>query len=322
MRFVVYGAGAIGGVVGGRLCVRGCDVVLIARGAHFEAIAARGLRIESPEGETTVRVPVVDHPSRLTFTPEDVVVLAMKTQDTGAALTTLAGLTPATTPIACAQNGVDGERQAIRVFRNVYGVSVICPCAYLEPGVVQAYGTPCAGVLDVGRYPDGIDDTTGSIVAAFGRAGFDSQAQSSIRRFKYGKLLFNLGNAVEAVCGPAARKGPLVDLVRREAILVYRAAEIDYDPQAHERGGVTPAPIGDRERPGGSSWQSLQRRLGSIETDYLNGEIVMLGRLCRVATPANEVLQWYANDLARQRRLPGSVSEDEVLAAIEARGRG
>ena len=49
MRFVVYGAGAIGGVIGARLHQHGHEVVLIARGAHLEAIRARGLRIESAD---------------------------------------------------------------------------------------------------------------------------------------------------------------------------------------------------------------------------------------------------------------------------------
>jgi len=68
MRFVVYGAGAIGGVVGARLFQSGHEVVLIARGAHYEAIRDKGLRIQSPADDETLPIPVVDHPSRLTLT--------------------------------------------------------------------------------------------------------------------------------------------------------------------------------------------------------------------------------------------------------------
>ncbi|MFI5053850.1 MAG: 2-dehydropantoate 2-reductase N-terminal domain-containing protein, partial [Acidimicrobiia bacterium] len=49
MRYVVYGAGAIGGVVGGRLAQHGHDVVLIARGGHHDALHDAGLRVESPD---------------------------------------------------------------------------------------------------------------------------------------------------------------------------------------------------------------------------------------------------------------------------------
>ena len=67
---------------------------------------------------------------------------------------------------------------------------------------------------------------------------------------------------------------------------------------------------------GGSSWQSLQRGVGAIETDYLNGEIVMLGRLHGVATPVNETLQRLANQLAATRRPPGSYAESDVLGLV------
>ena len=94
MRFVVYGAGAIGGVVGARLFESGHDVALIARGAHYEAIRDHGLRIQSPDDDATLRIPVVDHPSQLTLTNDDVVILAMKSQDTIAACEALDACAP------------------------------------------------------------------------------------------------------------------------------------------------------------------------------------------------------------------------------------
>ena len=82
MRFIVYGAGGVGGVVGARLAQHGHDVVLIARGAHYEAIRAGGLRIESPDAVVTVRLPVFNRPDQLSFAKSDFVLLAMKSQDT------------------------------------------------------------------------------------------------------------------------------------------------------------------------------------------------------------------------------------------------
>ena len=70
------------------------------------------------------------------------------------------------------------------------------------------------------------------------------------------------------------------------------------------------------ERQGGSSWQSLARGLGSIETDYLTGEIVLLGRLHRVPTPVNDLLQRLANRMAAEGRPPGSVAAEDVLARL------
>jgi hypothetical protein len=64
-------------------------------------------------------------------------------------------------------------------------------------------------------------------------------------------------------------------------------------------------PIGGSERHGGSSWQSFVRATGSIETDYLTGEIVLQGRLHAIATPVNELLQRLADQAAAERRAPG-----------------
>jgi 2-dehydropantoate 2-reductase len=77
-------------------------------------------------------------------------------------------------------------------------------------------------------------------------------------------------------------------------------------------------PVNGTERTGGSSWQSLTRGTGSIEADFLNGEIVLLARELGMPAPVNEVLQRLANQAARQRRAPGSITPDEVMALIAA----
>src|ERR1700679_1525556 len=82
MRFVVFGAGAIGGVVGARLHQSGHDVLLIARGSHREAIAERGLTRKSPIEQVTLPIPVVANASEAEIRDGDVVLLAVKSQDT------------------------------------------------------------------------------------------------------------------------------------------------------------------------------------------------------------------------------------------------
>ena len=80
-------------------------------------------------------------------------------------------------------------------------------------------------------------------------------------------------------------------------------------------------PVNGAERVGGSSWQSLTRGTGSIEADFLNGEIILLGREHGVPTPLNEVLQRLANQAARYARAPGSTTPDEVPGPGGAPGR-
>ena len=161
-----------------------------------------------------------------------------------------------------------------------------------------------------------------ALAAAFRVATFHAEARPDIMRWKYTKLLMNLGNAAEALCGPSARVSEIARLARHEGIAALRAAGIDFvsDEDFVDRRGdlIRAQAIGGGPRPGGSSWQSLERGTGRIEADYLNGEIALLGRLHGIPTPANDVLRRAANDAARLRRRPGSSSAEELLAGITA----
>ncbi len=169
----------------------------------------------------------------------------------------------------------------------------MCPATYLEPGVIRAHRSPIAGILDLGRYPSGVDATAARVAAGLSGAGFLSEAKPDIMRWKYKKLLLNLGNAIEAICGPEHPAGTLYDRAYREGVACLDAAAIPYATDAEDaarRGDLVPRPPGGTPR-GGSSWQSMTRRTGNVEADYLNGEIVLLGRRHGVATPVNDVLQ-------------------------------
>jgi 2-dehydropantoate 2-reductase len=76
-------------------------------------------------------------------------------------------------------------------------------------------------------------------------------------------------------------------------------------------------PIEGVTKPGSSSWQSLARGTGSLETDYLNGEFVLLGRLHGVPTPVNEALCRLAQWMLREQVAPGTVGEATVDRFIE-----
>jgi 2-dehydropantoate 2-reductase len=318
VRFVIYGAGAIGGAIGGRLFQHGHDVELIARGAHYEAMRDRGLRLVDPGGEVTLPVPVADRPGSLD--EGDVVILAMKTQDTESALRALVEGAPPGIAIVCAQNGVENERLALRHFAHVYAMCVMCPATHLEPGLVLASSTPVTGLLDLGCYPSGVDDRARDIAAALEKSTFESVPRTDIMRWKYTKLLMNLGNSAEALCGQVDGLGEIVKRARSEGAAVLRAAGIDAasreEDQERRGNRMQMKPIAGAPRGGGSSWQSLQRGTGHIETDYLNGEIVMLGRLHGIDTPVNALLQRLANDAARKGVRPGSITPAEILALL------
>jgi 2-dehydropantoate 2-reductase len=310
-------------VLGGALATAGHEVALIARGAHLQAIRLDGLRIRTPDGEQTHRLPAMADPGEVDWRSDDVVLLAMKSMDTAAALRALAARADPGTAVVCVQNGVANEPEALRMFGNVYGVCVILPAEHLTPGIVTAYSAPTPGILDLGRYPepavDAPDPTGERIAAAFVAGGFRAELRPDIMRWKYAKLLTNLGNAIEAICGPVAGTEEPVRRVRAEGEAVLRAAGIPFATEAEDTGHRGDAlqirPVAGGQRGGGSSWQSLVRGTGSIESDYLNGEIVLLGRQHRIATPVNECARQLANAYARDGVPPGRLTPDAFLAA-------
>ncbi len=320
MRFVVFGAGAVGGVVGAQLHRANHDVTLVARGDHFAAIRDRGLGFESPAESVRLDIPVVADVADAGVSPETVVLLTVKTQDTAEAIRALRAVAGSDTPVVCVQNGVESERVVTRGFANVYGVPVMCPCLFLEPGAVRAYSAPITGILDLGRYPEGVDDTAAEIAAAFTSASFVSEVRPDVMRWKYRKLIRNLRNGIEAVCGREASRGRIGEMTTREAEHVLDVAGIDVAPLAEDearRGSILQTgPVGGTPRPGGSVWQSLTRQVGTVETDYLSGEIVQLGRLHGVGTPVNALLQRLAFDMASKRTPPATVTEAEFLAML------
>ena len=329
MRYIVIGAGAVGGTIGGLLAACGHEVILVARGPHLDALRTRGLTLATPDGTSTLDIPVIAGPGELGLRDGDALLLATKTQDAEPLLADWAwqpvtgGSTASEAlPVICAQNGVASERLALRRFRQVYGMCVWLPATHLEPGVVEANGAPLAGLLHLGRYPSGTDATAEKIGADLAASRFLAPVVPDVMRWKYGKLLANLSNATEALCGHDAWQHAR-DLRRRvtaEGAAVLAAAGLAHassQESAAARGDrVQIMPVNGAERAGGSSWQSLTRGTGSIEADFLNGEIVLLGREHGVPTPVNELLQRLANQAARERRVPGSMTPAEVLALL------
>jgi 2-dehydropantoate 2-reductase len=326
MRYIVYGAGSVGGVVGARLFEQGSDVVLIARGEHLAVIQRSGLVVQSPLGSTTLRVRAVEHPSEIAFRPsDDVVLFATKTQDGTRALDDLRGAAGPEVPILCLQNGVESARIALRRFERVAAAITMVPSTHLRPGIVQAFSSPVPGIIDVGRFPAGEDPVVVTVGSDLRRAGFHSEVRRDILRWQYGKLLDNLKNVLQALCGPDADYGDLVRELRTEAESCYRAAGIAYasedELRSRARAVLTLGRINGLTRPGDSSWQSLARATGSIETDFLNGEIALLGRWHGVPTPFNTRLQNLANRWARERRPPASMSVDDLRRLLRGSAR-
>ena len=321
MRYVIYGAGAVGGAIGGLLHHAGFEVALIARGAHLDAIREHGLHLVTPNLDAHLPVPAFASPAEIAFREDDCVLLAMKSQDTVAALEALRAAAGSAVPVFCAQNGVANEREAARRFDRVYGMLMQLPATHLKPGEIVTEGGPAAGVLDTGRFPLGVDEVVERLCADLEASGFVAARSAAVMRLKYAKLLRNLGNAVPLITGAAGGR-PVVHALRAEADAVYRAAGIDCAPTEEYAARTALCDIVEIPgvpRSGNSTMQSVLRGASTLETDYLNGEITSLGVQFGVPTPVNRVVQDLSAEFARTGRAPGSMTAEQVLALAAAR---
>ena len=194
----------------------------------------------------------------------DVVILAVKSQDTVAALDSLAGRD---VTIVCAQNGVANEVEALRRFERVYGVFVWLPAQHVHPGVVQVYCAPVHGVLAVGRFPAGADETAESAGRGVHRGRLPTGwSREDVMRLKRAKLLGNLINGIQVVIGDGAEAERLHELAEAEArrLLRRRRARLRARHSARSASRMSaPRAVHGAGHANSSSWQSLQRGTGT-----------------------------------------------------------
>jgi 2-dehydropantoate 2-reductase len=315
MRYIIYGAGGIGSVMGGYLSRAGRRVVLVGRPGHVGAINAGGLKLITPNGSYVLRIPAVTGPDAIDFTAEDVVCLCMKGQDTEAALQALKA-EAADVPVFCFQNGVRNEELAAAYFPRVYGAMVRVGAQYLMDGEVSALREP-PGWYVIGRYPAGTDQLVATVAGDLRAAGYVVKTTEGVMPYKWGKLMANLGNAIDAITGRDwETTRPLYLAVFEEARAIVEKAGIRWISQeqlARDWPEAAQPPRGKLDTVQHSStWQSLARRQGSVETEFLNGEIVCLARRLGLQAPLNEKLVQIATGMAAGHEPPGRYPPEQL----------
>jgi 2-dehydropantoate 2-reductase len=335
-RYLVLGAGAVGGALGGRLALAGREVVLVARGDHLAVLRERGLRLRTPDEDITQRLQAVGFPEEIELSVDDILILATKTQQANEVLVRWtdapvhqngrpAGTAGERLPIFIALNGVAGEAFAHRYFRRVYGVCVWMPVVHLVPGEVIIRSTPRSGMLHIGRVPNTTQDPDQAleqVAADLVAANFDVPLPDNVMAWKYRKLISNIGNVFQALVARNGDWRPLVVDAEAEARSVLDTAGIGYISDAEETAaraaGFTMKPVpGVAASLGGSTWQSLQRKTGNIETDYLNGEIVMIAHRAGLEAPINARLAIVARRAAATGAKPGDMSAQELAKLLQ-----
>src|ERR1700761_1088814 len=330
-RYIIIGAGAIGGTVGGVLTRAGLTTVLVARGRHAEILAASGLTLRTPDGTFTTPVAAVSDADQLRLTPEDVLVFTTKTQQLDAALQQwvdrpvhgAAGILCAAgdlLPAFTALNGVAAEDKALRYFRRVYGICVWLPAVHLQPGEVVVRSWPMVGQFHIGRWPAGLSadaELLDDVHQTWTAAGVRMNVVDDIGPWKYNKLISNLGNAVGALAVEGADLGGIVTALRDEAEHVLHHAGIEFvsfeGSTAARVDGPTPRPVpGTNTGASNSTWQSLSRNTGDVETDFFNGEIVRIAHENDIAAPINAAMARLSREAVRNKVGPGHYSAEQL----------
>jgi 2-dehydropantoate 2-reductase len=292
MRILVIGAGGVGGYYGARLQEVGHDVVFAARGAHAEAMAAKGLKVFSQRGD--FHLPEVALLDRLETPGDfDLVLVCVKLADTQSAADIVKPLAGPGTAILSLQNGIDGEAilgSALGRDDIMGGVSYIS--AHIkEPGVIE-HVTPHAKIV-FGEFSGQETPRAKAILDAFSSARFESELVGDIERQLWRK--FVLLSAFAGACtlrgedcgtlraNPEGRQ-LYQDLVA-EAVAVGRAKGIDLPLELEEsvRGNLDKLP-----GPMKPSMLIDLERGKPLELPWLSGSVARLGDELGIDTPASD----------------------------------
>ena len=322
MKLAVYGAGAIGGLLGARLAASGVDVSLIARGAQRAAILNQGLTLKSADGELTLRLPCVEDPT--TLPPQDYVLIALKSHSVPAILDHLPALFGPHTAVIWAVNGVpwwyfhdlagpyrdhritsvdaDGAQWRVIAPQRVIACVVYPACEVIAPGVIQhlegdrfSLGEPCG-------------EKTARVTAlsdALRKAGFKAPVRRAIRDELWVKLWGNLsfnpisaltGATLEQICtDPPTRAVARAMMLEAQAIAENLGVKFPIDVDQRIAGA---AAVGAHKT---SMRQDLEQGR-PLETDALVAAVAELGRLVGVTTPTiDTVLALIEMRVRRQR---------------------
>jgi 2-dehydropantoate 2-reductase len=193
---------------------------------------------------------------------------------------------------------------------------------HLVPGEVIIRGGPTSGMLHLGSVPRGREQDVVAAIAADLEAGrFDAPQPDDVMPWKYRKLISNLANGLQALIGPAGGSKPLAAALEDEARAVLADAGIAVTPDAEEAAaraaGFTMHHVpGVPDDVGGSTWQSLQRGTGNVETDYLNGEIARVAHGRGREAPLNARLASLVRRAAERGQQPGAVTAVEVAERL------
>jgi 2-dehydropantoate 2-reductase len=324
MRILVYGAGAVGGYLGGILAATGKDVTLVARGAQYDAMSSRGVILEGPKSGRPDPIKVkVCRPGEEKGL-YDVVFVGLKSHQITENAKHLAGLMAKDGTIIFAQNGVnwwyfekldspykgkslpslDPDGVIKRTFNidSVIGGIINKPAELVEPGRIRLVDQQ-ADRLVIGELDDRITPRLKEIAAVIESAGWPVLATDKVRQFKWRKQLSNaVFNPFGAVTQSSARQIGEFDPAKRaartmmeEVVAVAASVGVKMDITVDEMlDGLT-----KRLEIPSSTLQDVRMGRG-LELAALTNAVIDIGRLTGVPTPYLDVIAALAGTLNRR----------------------
>ena len=310
MKVCVVGAGAIGGLIASGFARAGHEVCLVARGAHLDALRAKGLTLISGDKREVFALRASDDPAELG--PQDAVFICLKTHSIAAMLPRTAPLLARDTVVVPAINGLpwwyfyreggkfDGQPVACldphgTLFRaldprHILGCVVHAAAQVPEPGVVRH----TAGREFLIGEPDRSKSARAErVVAAMTAAGFDARLAADIRLEIWIKLVGNLSyNPVAALA-----LAHMNDIHASESLLsLIRAIMEEGMRVADAYGARIPVTVDERiaiaKKLAGakiSMHQDIERRR-PLEVEAIVGAVVELARKAGIATPMTDAI--------------------------------
>jgi 2-dehydropantoate 2-reductase len=315
VRFLIFGAGAMGSFVGG-LLARSHDVTLVGRHDHVEAIRRHGLRVTG-RTELEIRVRAVEEVAQAE--PADVVVVTVKSYDTRAAVDALEPFWEHATFLSL-QNGLGNVELLAERAERVLGGVTYSGVTFVAPGRIEHAGT---GDTVLGPYRGTSLADTDRLGALFRESGIETSVTESIETTLWRKAVVNacfnpLTGLLEVRSGALARSGSLSacsTLIVSEAVAVARACGVALDEgELLERvRAVSHATARNKS----SMLQDMQKGRRT-EIDAINGAIARRGAERGIDCPANRVLtllvkaagelhssEWKVRDAATLPSSPG-----------------
>jgi len=296
MRIAVIGAGGVGGYFGGRLAASGEDVAFVARGAHLDAMRRDGLRIESANGNLTVKpVRAAADPAALGPEPFDWVIIAVKLWSTAGAIDTARKLVGPKTAVVSFQNGVGAIPAITQAFgpeRVVGGVAHIAT-AIGAPGVIKHTGA--MERFTVGEPAGGLSARVTALVEAAKRAKLNAIASDDIQRAIWDKFVFlaTFSGVATLTRLPKAKIFADPDLRRlyadalAEAVAVGRACGVALPADHAEKTMAFSEGLPEAMKP--SLLHDLERG-NPLEVEFLSGAVARLGAEKGVPTPVHRTI--------------------------------